>query len=126
MIDKLYETIGGNSTIQAATESFYRRILQDETLRQFFTETDMSRLKSGQSMFLSMLLGGRAVYTGKELDAAHSKLTGLNDQHFDTFIAHFRAALDEVGVKRENAEQVVQLLEAKREKIVQRSSAAGK
>jgi hemoglobin len=126
MIDKLYETIGGNSTIQAATESFYRRILQDESLRQFFSDTDMSRLKTGQSMFLSMLLGGRAVYTGKELGAAHSNLRGLSDEHFDKFIAHFRAALAEVGVKQENAEQVVQLLEAKRETIVQRSSAAGK
>ena len=52
-------------------------------------------------MFVSMLMGGRAVYTGKEIGAAHAhaRAEGLTDQHFDAFLNHFRAALDEVGLK---------------------------
>jgi hemoglobin len=116
MIDKLYETIGGNRTIWAATESFYRRVLADKDLRPFFESVDMAKLISGQSMFLSMLLGGRVVYTGKELGAAHRqvRIQGLTDAHFDAFLRHFRASLDEVGVKPDKAEQVMKLLEAKR------------
>ena len=30
MIDNLYETIGGKRTIQAATDAFYRRVLEDK------------------------------------------------------------------------------------------------
>jgi len=32
VIDELYDLIGGRPTVQAATESFYRRVFADETL----------------------------------------------------------------------------------------------
>jgi hemoglobin len=120
MIDDLYETIGGRRTISAATDAFYRRVLEDESLRHFFASTDMAHLRAGQSMFVSMLLGGRVVYTGKEIGAAHAsaRLKGLTDQHFDAFLNHFRAALDEVGVQPEKAEKVMKFLEAKRSTIL--------
>jgi len=120
MIDDLYETIGGRQTIQAAIGSFYRRVLEDDTLRPFFDSTDMAHLRAGQSMFVSMLLGGRVVYTGKEIADAHegARAKGLTQQHFDRFMKHFREALDEVGVKPENAEKVIKLLEAKRSAVL--------
>lgn len=120
MIDDLYQTIGGRQRIQAAIESFYRRVLEDDTLRHFFGSTDMAHLRAGQSMFVSMLLGGKVVYTGKEIGAAHAEVRtrGLTQQHFDTFLKHFRDALEEVGVKPENAEKVMQLLETKRGTIL--------
>jgi truncated hemoglobin YjbI len=120
MIDDLYETIGGRQTINAAIESFYRRVLEDETLRPFFDSTDMAHLRAGQSMFVSMLLGGRLVYTGKEISAAHAaaRAKGLTVEHFNTFLKHFREALDEVGVKPDKAEKVMKLLEAKRDAVL--------
>jgi truncated hemoglobin YjbI len=33
MIDNLYETIGGKRTISAATDAFYRRVLEDESTK---------------------------------------------------------------------------------------------
>jgi hemoglobin len=122
MIDDLYQTIGGRNTVQAAIKSFYRRVLEDETLRPFFDSTDMTHLRAGQSMFVSMLLGGKAVYTGKEIGAAHAgaRAKGLTDAHFDAFLKHFREALDEVGVKPENTEKVMKLLEAKRDIVLNR------
>ncbi len=121
MIDKLYETIGGNHTIWEATESFYRRVLDDEALRPFFEKTDMAKLQEGQSMFISMLLGGRVVYTGKEIGTAHhsARMRGLTSEHFDRFLQHFRDALDEVGVKPDKAEEVLKLLESKRSAVLQ-------
>jgi truncated hemoglobin YjbI len=43
-------------------------------------------------MFISMLVGGRIVYTGKDIHAAHAhaREQGLNDRHFDRFLSHFR------------------------------------
>ena len=122
MIDDLYETIGGRRTVWAATDSFYRRVLEDETLRHFFDSTDMAHLRNRQSMFISMLLGGRVVYTGKEIGAAHAhaRAKGLTDKHFDAFLKHFRAALDEVGVTLDKAEKVMKLLEAKRGTVLNR------
>jgi hypothetical protein len=36
-------------------------------------------------MFISMLLGGRVVYTGEDIHAAHAyaREQGLNEEHFD-------------------------------------------
>ena len=120
MIDELYDVIGGKQTIWSATESFYRRVLEDESLRHFFDSTNMAHLIEGQSMFISMLLGGKVVYTGKEIGAAHAqaRAKGLTDQHFDAFLKHFRASLDEVGVKPDKVDKVMKLLEGQRARIL--------
>src|SRR6185369_1616868 len=124
MIDKLYESIGGSRTIWAATESFYRRVLDDPKLRPFFETADMKRLQAEQSMFVSMLLGAQVVFTGKNMPTAHadSRARGLNDAHFDAFLGHFRAALFEVGVDPEKAEKILQQLESKRSVILNREA----
>ena len=122
MIDDLYDLIGGSRTVRAATESFYKRVFADETLRPFFETTDMAQLRARQSMFISMLLGGRVVYTGKDIAAAHAHAhardQGLNDGHFDRFLWHFREALKEVGVTEDKAEKVAKLLEEKRSAVL--------
>ena len=120
MIDELYDLIGGKRTVWAATEVFYRRVLADDTLRPFFKSTDMAQLHARQSMFISMLLGGRIVYTGKDIRAAHThaREQGLNDGHFDRFLGHFREALNEVGVQADKVEKVTKLLETKRNAVL--------
>jgi hemoglobin len=122
MIDDLYDLIGGKKTVWAATESFYRRVLADKSVSHFFKSSDVAHLLARQSMFISMLLGGRVVYTGKDITAAHaqSREEGLNDTHFDAFLKHFRAALEEVGVKADKAEKVMKLLESKRGAVLNR------
>jgi hemoglobin len=119
MTEDLYELIGGRSTIKAATELFYNKVLEDDNLRHFFEQIDMAHLRSRQIMFISMLLGGR-VYTGKDINDAHRRFRdqGLNGTHFDLFLKHFRAALEQVGVKPENAEKVVKRLESKRATVL--------
>ena len=118
MIDDLYELIGGRRTVWAATERFYEKVMEDESLRHFFTRTDMAHLRSRQSMFISMLLGG--LYTGMDIHDAHvrARSHGLNDAHFDAFLKHFRAALEEVGVKAEKADKVMKLLESRRKEVL--------
>lgn len=119
MIEDLFELIGGRSTIEAATELFYDKVLQDDDLRHFFQGVDMAHLQSRQAMFISMLLAGR-VYTGRSLHDAHaqSRDYGLNDAHFDLFLKHFRAALEEVGVKSENAEIITKRLEGQKASVL--------
>jgi hemoglobin len=120
MIDDLYDLVGGRHTIWAATELFYEKVLADDRLSHFFQQTDMAHLRSRQSMFISMLLGGRVVYTGKDLHDAHAaaRSQGLSNAHFDPFLNHFRAALAEVGVELEKVEKVIKLLESKRSAVL--------
>ena len=120
MTDELYDIIGGKRTVRAATESFYRRVFADKTLGPFFKSTNMAQLRARQRMFVSMLLGGRVVYTGKDIAAAHApaRKQGLHDGHFDRFLGHFREALKEVGVEADKAEKVVKLLESRRSAVL--------
>jgi hemoglobin len=120
VIDDLYDLIGGRQTVWAATESFYRRVFTDDSLRPFFNGTDMAELRARQSMFISMLLGGRVVYTGKDIHAAHAhaREQGLNDGHFDSFLRHFREALNEVGVDADKVDKVAKILESKRNAVL--------
>jgi hemoglobin len=94
MTEDLYELIGGRGTIKTATELFYRKLLEDDKLRRFFERVD--------------------------IHDAHgwSRDHGLNDAHFDLFLKHFRAALEQAGVKPENAEKVMQRLENKRSTVL--------
>jgi hemoglobin len=59
MADDLYDLIGGNQTVWASTEAFYRRVLADETVSHFFKDSDMEHLLARQGMFVAMVLGGR-------------------------------------------------------------------
>jgi len=120
VINDLYDLIGGKEIVRAATEAFYRRVFADNTLSPFFKTTDMAQLSSRQSMFISMLLGGRALYTGKDLHSAHAQARdqGLNDGHFDRFLGHFQKALDEVGVEAQKVEKVAKLLETRRNAVL--------
>jgi hemoglobin len=120
LIDDLYDLIGGRQTVWSANQAFYRRVLADNTLRPFFKSTDMAELRARQSMFISMLLGGRIVYTGKDIHAAHAhaREQGLNDGHFDRFLGHFRKALNEVGVQADKVEKVSKLLDTRRNAVL--------
>ncbi len=122
MVDRLYELIGGRRVIHAALDSFYKMVLSDPTLSPFFDRTDMPHQVALQSMFISMLLGGHVVYTGKDIRTAHAgaRDLGLTDSHFDSFLKHFRAALHEQGVQPDKLEKVVELLERKRAEVLGR------
>lgn len=120
MADALYGEIGGRLKIKAAIDSFYERVLGDPLLRPFFQGVGMDSLRERQSMFVSMLLGGRVVYTGGNIHDAHQKARkmGITALHFNAFLGHFRAALEEVGVEAEKLEEIMTLLEASRSQII--------
>lgn len=67
-----------------------------------------------------MLLGGRVEYTGKDIHAAHAlaREQGLNDGHFDWFLKPFREELKQVGVDADKVERVTNLLETRRNPVL--------
>jgi truncated hemoglobin YjbI len=122
MGDTLYDTIGGSRRINSAVELFYSRVFADESLRPFFEGVDVKGLHARQSMFVSMLLGGQKVYTGKSIRLAHagSRMKGMTDVHFNTMLDHFRAALTEMRVAPERVAEIMKLLEGTRDAVLSR------
>ncbi len=124
MADTLYDTIGGSKRINAAVELFYAKVYADDSLRPFFEGVDVKGLHARQSMFVSMLVGGQKVYTGKNLSLAHagSRMKGMTDVHFDTMLDHFRAALTEIQVPPQRVAEIMTLLEGTRDAVLSRHS----
>lgn len=123
MADTLYETIGGRLRIKAAVELFYQKVFADKSVSHFFEGVDAQGLHARQSMFVSMLLGGKIVYTGKDIGVAHgnSRMKGLTDAHFDTMLKHFRAALEEIEILPDKIVKIMVLLEGTRDAVLGRA-----
>jgi hemoglobin len=117
----LYEKLGGEPAIDATVEIFYRKILADDALKDFFQGICMHYQLYKQKVFLTMVLGGPIRFTGKELRDAHRRLVqdqGLNDSHFDRVIEHLRVTLEELNVETEDIEQVISIAESNRNDVL--------
>jgi hemoglobin len=118
----MYEAIGGRQKLNAAVRIFYEKVLKDPKLSPFLAGANMDGLRAKQVMFLSMLLGGGKGFARPDIRGAHgkSRQAGLTDAHFDAFVAHFRATLEEIGVETEIVEKVMQDLESTRKEVLGR------
>ena len=118
----VYEQIGGAAAMDAAVDSFYRKVLADDRIAKFFEDVDMDRQAAKQKAFLTMVLGGPAAYTGKDMRAAHAHLVarGLSDVHFDAVIENLGATLAELGVSKELIGQIAATAETVRADVLGR------
>lgn len=118
----LYEEIGGQEAVEAAVEIFYRKMLTDERVSSMFDDVDMEQQINKQKAFLTMVFGGPANYTGKDMRTAHQHLLkrGLNDTHVDIVIGHLGDTLKELGVADEHIAKVAAIAEGARNDVLSR------
>ena len=69
MIESLYSRLGGDDTLRAAVDIFYGKVLNDDRIARHFRDIDMAAQKAKQRAFLSYVLGGPVLYSGKEMRA---------------------------------------------------------
>jgi hemoglobin len=113
----LYEEIGGRAALQAAVDVLYGRLLADPELAWLFTHGVGARHRAFVVTFLGEALGGPERYRGPLLTDAHRDL-GITDAQFDRAAAHLSGALDELGVPRPLADQVIVIVAKLRWAIV--------
>ena len=83
--------------MDAAVPLFYKKVLADPRVKDFFKHTNMEHQISQQNHFLTMLLGGPNGYKGKNMTDAHKGMN-LQNLHFDAIIENLAATLKELGV----------------------------
>ena len=118
----LYDQIGGEAAIDAAVDLFYKKVLADDRINQFFDSTDMAKQHRAQKAFLTFALGGPNRYTGRTMRGAHVKAVsqGLNDSHFDAVVENLGATLTELGVPAELIGKAAAVVETTREDVLNR------
>jgi len=122
MSDALFDKIGGEAAVNAAVDVFYRKVLTDDRINQFFDGVDMEKQATKQKAFLTMAFGGPHNYTGKDMREGHAHLVkqGLNDAHFDAVVENLGATLKELGVADELIAQVAAIAETTRNDVLGR------
>ncbi len=122
MTDTLYDRLGGEAAVTAAVDIFYRKVLADPSISEFFDDADMDEQRAKQKAFLSMAFGGPDEYSGKDLREAHAPLVekGLNDAHFDAVAGHLDGTLRELGVADDLIGEVMTIAASTRDDVLGR------
>lgn len=120
MSETLFTKLGGENAVDAAVEIFYRKVLSDERISEFFEDVDMDRQAAKQKAFLTMAFGGPNNYTGMDMRRGHAHLVarGLNDRHFDAVVENLAATLQELNVPQAHIAEVAALCETTRNDIL--------
>ncbi|WP_248929575.1 group I truncated hemoglobin [Paenibacillus hamazuiensis] len=102
----LFDKLGGQKTIDAVVDEFYKRVLADPTVNLFFENTDMEKQRRHQAAFIGYALGSGVQFTGKSMAKAHE---GMNLQpiHFDAIVKHLSQTLEHFHVDQEDIQEVV-------------------
>jgi hemoglobin len=120
MSASLYEQLGGEAAVEAAVDIFYRKVLGDPSISDYFDSVDMGAQRTKQKSFLVMVFGGPNEYTGKDMRTAHATLVqrGLNGSHFDAVAVHLQATLEQLGVAQPLIAQVMGLAGSTRNDVL--------
>ncbi|MYM64564.1 group 1 truncated hemoglobin [Pseudomaricurvus sp. HS19] len=102
----VYEKIGGDGAVEAAVDIFYRKVLMDDRISDFFDTVDMDRQRAKQKAFLTMAFGGPNNYTGKDMREGHKHLN-LTEEHFNAVAENLIATLQELSVPQEYIDEIV-------------------
>ncbi|SCL72912.1 hemoglobin [Micromonospora citrea] len=112
-----YERIGGASSVKAAVELFYDKVLADPELAGYFTTVDMVGQRRHLALMLTVVLGGPNEYAGRGLAEAHQPL-GVTPEHYAMVGAHLTATLTELGVPADVVADVQDVLAQVRGQVV--------
>ncbi|WP_336336218.1 group I truncated hemoglobin [Haloarcula brevis] len=114
----LFERIGGRDAVEAVVSDFYDRVLDDPLLEPYFEDTDMDRLRSHQTQFISAVAGGPVDYDGDDMRTAHEGL-GITEDAFANVATHLEAALRENGVPDDDVSAILGEVAAMEDDIVE-------
>jgi len=120
MSESLYDKIGGEAAVNAAVDIFYRKVLADDSINQYFETVDMEAQAAKQKAFLTFAFGGPANYSGKDMREGHAHLVkqGLNDAHFDAVMGHIGSTLKELNVPDELISEAAAIAESTRSDVL--------
>lgn len=95
--DQLYQALGGRGNIEAFTDDFYDRLLQDARLAPFFDGINSKHLRRVLADYFCVVSGGPCVYDGVSMKDSHAYL-GIAKGDFNTLVEHLQRAMDRAHV----------------------------
>lgn len=122
----LYQRLGGEPAMDATITLFYKKVLADKRINEFFEDVDMKRQARKQKAFLSAAFGGPDPWKGKDLRTAHSNMVGLEDSHFDAVAENLQTTLTELKIDEKLIEEVMAIAGSVRDDVLNKKKAPKK
>lgn len=119
-----YERIGGASSVKAAVELFYDKVLADPELAGYFSNVDMVGQRRHLALMLTVVLGGPNEYSGRGLAEAHQPMD-IPLEHYVKVGEHLTATLVELGVPADIIGDVQGVLAQVQDQVVASGNRAG-
>lgn len=113
----IYEKLGGFSNVRKMISDFYNRVLEVDDLSSVFAEVDMERIIDHQTKFFSMILGGPAYYSDKDLKSVHQPHK-ITSKQFDLTKECLEDTLYEFDLEDQDIDFILNFFESKREAIL--------
>lgn len=102
----LYYRLGGETAIISLVDQFYENVLADDSLRNFFHNVSMDRLKRMQKEFFSIALGGPGVFSDFSLSLVHQG-RNIKTSHFSRFVDILFSTLADQDITDEERFQII-------------------
>jgi hemoglobin len=102
----LYDRIGGASAIADLVDRFYAVVMKDESLRPYFANVAMDKVKRMQEEFISLALGGPRGYSGRSIKEAHGNLR-ITLVAFQKFMQHLFEVLQQYDLSQRDCYDVI-------------------
>ncbi|WFE54113.1 MULTISPECIES: group 1 truncated hemoglobin [unclassified Micromonospora] len=119
-----YDRIGGASSVKAAVELFYDKVLVDPELAGYFADVDMVGQRRHLTLMLTTVLGGPNEYAGRGLAEAHQPLN-IPVEHYAKVGEHLTVTLTELGVPADILADVQTVLGQVQDQVVARENRSG-
>ncbi len=115
----LYQRIGGEAALKKILDVFYRKVLVDPELSQFFENVDISSQIEYQKSFLTMVFDYRD-NQNNNFDKSNKHLIeiGLNDKHFDCLVSHMKSSFIELEVPNHEIDSIMDIVELMRNDVL--------
>jgi hemoglobin len=117
----LWTRLGGEEVIDKVVGRFIEKIVNEPTLKQAHQHVDLKKYHENHKDFFAQIYGGYHIYAGKNLKEVHGPLQ-LKDEHFNIFTKLFKQTLVEFDVKEEVIAEALEVIELKRNEILNRTS----
>lgn len=95
--DRLYRDLGGREAIQAFTNDFYDRMLQDARIARYFDGINMKHLKRVLADYFCVVAGGPCTYDGVSMTNAHAHLN-IDRAAFNALVENLQFAMEAARV----------------------------
>jgi hemoglobin len=122
--DSLYQRLGGRKRIAALVDELVTRLARDPRIGEYFAPAAADRvrlkaLKMHLTNYVCEAAGGPCKYSGRDMKAAHRGLS-IGHQDFAAFMEDFEAALTRRGIGETEKTELLKLLAAERERVLDR------